>query len=142
MDGDEALVAHAESAEPVEPCLRALDHPMMPAQPLTRLDTDPGYPGHDVIAQQVFATVPPIIRLVTMQLLRPAPWGRPHGRWMGGTASSACSNAFESVTLAGVRTWASGTPWASTTRWRFVPGLPRSVGDGPVVWPPFLPAPW
>jgi hypothetical protein len=27
-------------------------------------------------------------------------------------------------------------PWASTTRWRFVPCLPRSVGFLPVSWPP------
>ena len=29
-------------------------------------------------------------------------------------------------------------PRASVTRWRFVPGLPRSLGAGPVAGPPFL----
>ncbi len=33
-------------------------------------------------------------------------------------------------------------PRRSTTRWRFVPGLPRFVGSGPVCWPPFLPGHW
>jgi hypothetical protein len=41
-----------------------------------------------------------------------------------------------SLTLAAVNTIASGMPWRSTTRWRFVPCLPRSVGFGPVFSPP------
>jgi len=38
-----------------------------------------------------------------------------------------------------VRSVASGTPWASTTTWRFEPDFARFVGFGPVAWPPFLP---
>ena len=44
--------------------------------------------------------------------------------------------------LAGLRRTPSGVPRRSTTRWRFVPGLPRSVGFGPVSAPPFLQLPY
>jgi hypothetical protein len=51
-------------------------------------------------------------------------------------ASIIVSNIRESWTLAAVCLIASGTPRRSTTRWRFEPDLPRSVGLGPVCWPP------
>lgn len=44
------------------------------------------------------------------------------------------------MTLAAVSQTASGVPQRSTTRWRFEPGLPRSVGFGPtssLAVPPF-----
>lgn len=44
-----------------------------------------------------------------------------------------------SCRLAPLRQKPSGVPRASVTRWRFVPGLPRSVGFGPVAGPPFWP---
>ena len=47
-----------------------------------------------------------------------------------------------SCRLAPLRTTPSGVPRASVTRWRFVPGLPRSVGFGPTSAPPFLPPGW
>ena len=42
-----------------------------------------------------------------------------------------------SCRLAPLRQKPSGVPRASVTRWRFVPGLPRSVGFGPVAGPLF-----
>jgi hypothetical protein len=62
--------------------------------------------------------------------------GRPRGSLIGSMASSVDSSIVVSLTLAAVNTIASGTPWRSTTRWRFVPCLPRSVGFGPVFSPP------
>jgi hypothetical protein len=44
----------------------------------------------------------------------------------------SCRLAPDSVTP-------SGVPSRSTTRWRFEPGLPRSVGFGPICDPPFWP---
>ena len=41
------------------------------------------------------------------------------------------------VDVGPVRSAASGMPVRSTTTWRFVPGLPRSVGFGPARCPPF-----
>src|SRR2546426_72555 len=55
---------------------------------------------------------------------------------MGSMASTVASIIFESCTFAALTRTASGMPWASTTRWRFVPCLPRSVGFLPVSWPP------
>ena len=62
--------------------------------------------------------------------------GRPRGLLIGETASTASSSILESWTFAAVCLTASGTPPASTTRWRFEPCLPRSVGFGPVLSPP------
>jgi hypothetical protein len=69
--------------------------------------------------------------------LLPLPSSR--GFLIGLMASTTSVRALESWTLAGVQITASGTPLASTTTWRFVPGLPLSVGLGPVHSPPFWP---
>ena len=78
-----------------------------------------------------------VVGLVGVQLCRAlAP---PAGRacLIGGMASSSSSKTTESWRLAPVRSPASGRPPRSTTTWRFVPGLPRSVGLGRRVRPPF-----
>jgi hypothetical protein len=49
----------------------------------------------------------------------------------GGIASTIISNVIVSATLAAIHHTARGIPARQTTRWRFVPGLPLSVGDGP-----------
>ena len=46
-----------------------------------------------------------------------------------------------SLTLAAVRTTATGTPRPSQRTWRLVPSLPRSVGLGPVRSPLLAPSP-
>ncbi len=66
--------------------------------------------------------------------------GRPgfsRGPMMGGMASTSESNWVASWALAAERRIASGIPLRSTTTWYLVPGLPRSVGLGPVCSPPF-----
>ena len=45
-------------------------------------------------------------------------------------------NIMESCRLAPLNSTTNGTPRASTTMCRLVPSLPRSVGLGPVSWPP------
>lgn len=55
---------------------------------------------------------------------------------MGGMASTVASSIRLSWMLAADRVTASGMPLASMTTWRFEPGLPRSVGFGPVSRPP------
>ena len=67
---------------------------------------------------------------------RPRPWRTP------GPASRVGASMRPSWRLAGLRRTPSGVSRRSTTRWRFVPGLPRSVGFGPVSAPPLLPPPW
>ncbi len=63
--------------------------------------------------------------------------GRPRLPPTCGTASSSSSNGTLSWTLAPVKANASGMPRRSVIRWRLVPGLPRSVGFGPVAAPLF-----
>jgi hypothetical protein len=62
--------------------------------------------------------------------------GRPRGPLTGGTASTIGSSSIESWMLAPDRPAASGMPRRSTSRWYLEPGLPRSVGFGPVSVPP------
>src|ERR1700691_4604399 len=57
---------------------------------------------------------------------------------MHGILSSIGCNMLHSWALAGVSSTASGTPLPSTIRCCFVPSFPRSVGFGPVSWPPLL----
>ena len=69
------------------------------------------------------------------RFLRPLP--RYLGFIIGLIASTTSVRALLSWTLAAVQITASGTPWASTTICRLVPGFPLSVGFGPVASPPF-----
>jgi hypothetical protein len=54
---------------------------------------------------------------------------------MGLMESNSSSTTIESWTLAAVSIIESGMPLRSTTRWRFVPHSPLSVGFAPVFWP-------
>ena len=56
---------------------------------------------------------------------------------MGPMESKSSSKTIESWTLAAVSITESGMPLRSTTRWRFVPDFPLSVGFAPVFGPPF-----
>jgi hypothetical protein len=62
--------------------------------------------------------------------------GRPRLPLIGSMASTVSSSIHMSWTLAALSTTASGMPFLSTTRWRFVPGLPRSVESFQVLVPP------
>ena len=61
---------------------------------------------------------------------------------MGGIASITSSKTMLSCRFAPVIRNVNGMPCRSETRWRFVPGLPRFVGSGPVAAPPFWPGCW
>ena len=58
--------------------------------------------------------------------------GRPRPRRTPGTTSSTAASMRLSCRLAPLSSKPSGVPRASTTRWRLVPGRPRSVGFGPI----------
>ena len=71
--------------------------------------------------------------------MRPFPAPAAPTRWpilIRGTASRVGASIMLSCRLAPLSVRPSGVPRASVTRWRFVPGLPRSVGFGPVADPP------
>jgi len=80
-----------------------------------------------------------VIRFVGMQLgwALARPTGLPRGPMIGGMASTSGSSWVASWALAAESRTASGMPLRSTTKWYFEPGLPRSVGFGPVASPPF-----
>ncbi len=67
--------------------------------------------------------------------------GRPSRPPTGGTASRVGAIIRLSCRLAPLIVRPSGVPSPSTTRCRFVPALPRSVGLGPVSSPPLWRAP-
>jgi hypothetical protein len=62
--------------------------------------------------------------------------GRPQGPLIAGTASTMGSSSTESWVLAADSPTARGMPRRSVSRWYLDPGLPRSVGFGPVSSPP------
>jgi hypothetical protein len=79
-----------------------------------------------------------VVALVQVELVgrRRGRPGRPWEPLTAGTASTSRSSSSESWVLAADRPTASGMPRRSTSRWYLDPGLPRSVGFGPVRQPP------
>jgi hypothetical protein len=77
----------------------------------------------------------PLSACILSGLLR----GRPRLLFRAGMASTISSSIVVSAVLAPVHFNARGIPLRQTTRWRFVPGFPLSVGFLPVASSPFLP---
>ncbi|MGF6653656.1 hypothetical protein OKW34_004245 [Paraburkholderia youngii] len=135
MNVETPFETNAQFAETGKPCMRALDHSAMPPEPLLAFHAATGNTGRDSALLQVTPTAGKVIALVRMQLARGfAGW--PFRPETAGMASSVGSNAIESCRLAPVTVMASGMLRASTTMCRFDPSFPRSVGMGPVSWPP------
>jgi hypothetical protein len=139
------FVADDDPPEAGEPCQGALDFPAVAAEPFAVFDAAARDAGNDgaPAAGEIIALVPlsalakaPACSLVGRRRGRPAHWR------MAGMASTVASSIRLSWTLAADRVTASGMPLASMTTWRLDPGLPRSVGFGPVSRPPFLPERW
>jgi hypothetical protein len=111
----------------------------VPAQLVAGLDPALGDPGRDPPPAQRPTAARVVVPLSPWSLagrLRGRP-GQPRGPLTGGTASTICSSSMESWVLAADSPTASGMPPRSTSRWYLEPGLPRSVGLGPVSSPPF-----
>lgn len=79
-----------------------------------------------------------VVPLIGVQLDRPPPGSAGAGvvltPWV---PSRSGSSSIESCRFAPDRVRLIGRPVASTSRWYFDPSFPRSVGFGPVSWPPF-----
>jgi hypothetical protein len=137
MNVGSTFVASGEASEGMKPSEGAFDDPAVSSESLTRFDATTGDARHD-----------PRIRHPARQKtwsyalsacsLRGRRRGRPRGRRMLGILSSIGCSMFDSWALAGVSSIASGTPLPSTIRCCLVPSFPRSVGFGPVSWPPLL----
>ena len=136
MDVGAPLVAHAQPPEAVEPGQGALDDPAVAARAARccRCPSGRCAPGCGAGAGPAGSAG---CRSPCRHGASPGACAAgPAGVLIGGMASSS-PRRRQSWRLAPVRSVASGRPARSTTRWRFVPGLPRSVGFGPRRRPPF-----
>ncbi len=136
MDVEPAFVSDGKPAEAVEPGEAPLDDPSVPAEFLLRFDPAPGDARLDATPMTGASTATVITGFVGMQLVGPASW----------SAAFACDGRHgveqvlerhAVVDVGSGQPDASGMPRRSVIRWRFVSGLPRSVGFGPVAAPPF-----
>ncbi len=140
MDVGASFVADDEASEPVDPGEAALDDPAMVPELLAALHTSPCNSVLDAPTTARLAAPASIVDLVRVQPVGSAPWSTPlasdggHGvdQLLKGYAVVDCWRRS-----AGRR---AGRHERSVIRWRLVPGLPRSVGLGPVASPPPLAA--
>src|SRR5439155_17839334 len=133
-----AGVADLQAPEAVEPGERPFDLPAVASQAVLGLDTTAGDAGDDAALAQGQTEVTVVVTLVGMELVRSAtgPAARLGADGLDGVDGGEHHLRIVHVRGAPLTRTASGMPWASTTRWRFVPCLPRSVGFLPVSWPP------
>jgi len=131
VDVGTPLVADAQSAEAVEPNEGAFHHPAVAPEPLATLDALARDAGDDPAGPALPALGLGVVAPVGVQFVRRRR-GRPRRLRTGGMASMVGAGIRVSWRLAPVSRKPSGVPRASTTRLRFVPGLPRSVVSGPV----------
>ena len=131
-----AFVARGEPAEPVDPGEAAFDHPSVAAQLLTGLDAASCDAGSDPATAASLLATSMVVGLVGVELV----WSASRPATLPNDRRDAVEQFLKgrlSLVLAPVRTKASGRPFLSVIRWRFVPSLPLSVGFGPVLSPPF-----
>ncbi|MGF6652704.1 hypothetical protein OKW34_003293 [Paraburkholderia youngii] len=70
MNVETPFETNAQFAETGKPCMRALDHPAMPPEPLLAFRAATGNTGRDSALLQVTPTAGKVIALVRMQLAR------------------------------------------------------------------------
>src|SRR5215207_9697232 len=127
------LIADREPTILRKPGQCALHHPPVPSELLAALSMP-------FLAMRLF--IPRLLKAPLHSLSSACSFsgrflGLPLGRLIGSTASMSSSKTIESWTFAPVRITASGIPFRSETRWRFVPFFPLSVGFAAVFGPPF-----
>ena len=138
VDVGAALVADRQMPEPGEPGEGALDHPAMSSKARAALDPATGDARGDAAGAALTTAAAVVVGLSAWSLTglrrsRPRCLARTPG-----TASRVGASMRLSWRLAPLSVRLSGMPRASVTKWRLVPGLPRSVGFGPTSAPPFL----
>ncbi len=130
------FIAHRQAAQPGHPGVGALHDPSVAAKALAAVVVLACDAGLDAPLAAFRPAAAAIIGFVGMELVRAAARPRLPERTPG-MASGVVASAMLSWRLAPVRVTPSGVPRPSTTRWRFVPGLPRSVGMDPFSAPLF-----
>jgi hypothetical protein len=135
------LVADGESANAVEPRQRSFNHSAVATKPGAGIDTFPCDLDRDMAMRQCSVAAGDVIRLFGMQLGRPLPSStRRFHDWRDGVEQILVRHAVMTVRSGQER--GKRNAGALVMRWRFVPGLPRSVGFGPTAAPPFLGERW
>lgn len=138
--GGGAVVAQGETLVGQQPGHGALDDPAVAAELFAGVDAAAGDPGGDPAAGEVATDAAVVVPLIGVQLDRP-PAGSAGARG-GLDALDAVQERLEQYRVVPVRpdrVRLIGRPVGSTSRWYFVPALPRAVGFGPVSSPPFSP---
>ncbi len=136
MDVGASLVADGEASEPVDPGEAALDDPAMVPELLAALHTSPCNSVLDAPTTARLAAPASIVDLVRVQPVGSAPWST----LLASDGGHGVDQLLEGHAV--VDCWRrsggrrAGRHERSVIRWRLVPGLPRSVGLGPVASPP------
>ena len=155
MDVGAPLIADGEAAELGKPSEGALDDPAMAPELLAGFDAASGDPRRDgagaaldpAAAMVISPGSSPGQALVGMELVRPTTRATPTARAHARHRVERGSQHHAVVAVGPAQRQAERRAprvqmidWS--TRWRLVPGLPRSVGFGPVASPPFWLAGW
>ena len=150
VDVGAPLIADGEAAELGKPSEGALDDPAMAPELLAGFDTASGDPRRDgagaaldpAAAMVISPGSSPGQALVGMELVRPTTRATPTARAHARHRVERGSQHHAVVAVGPAQRQAERRAprvqmidWS--TRWRLVPGLPRSVGFGPVASPPF-----
>lgn len=139
VDVGASLVTDGQAPEAVEPGVGSLDDPAVPPELLAAVDPAPSDAGYDPPGAALLATGAGVVGLVGMKLVGTAAWATAPAVSHGRDRIEGRGHHYAFVAVGPVKVKPRGVPRASTTRWRLVPGLPRSVGFGPVAEPPFSP---
>jgi hypothetical protein len=136
-----SLVSHAQSAELIEPGMSPFDDPSVAAKSVFGLNAPTGDPRFDAASSATAATTRVVIPFVSMQYVG-ATAGTPPAH---SDRRHAIKRSIQNLRVMDVG-WGQQHRQRNTLsidkRWRFEPGLPLSVGFGPVCSPLFLPPLW
>ena len=128
------FIANLQAAEKVMPTVRPLDHPavsFLPSPPRGWCNAAIGNVGNVTSPLCRESDVVKVVTLIAAQMLFDLPRRRP----VDDERVQRRPETFLSWTLAPESLTPSGIPWPSTTKCRFVPSFPRSVGFLPVSSP-------
>lgn len=130
------FVAYAKTSATGKPRQCPLYYPPVASQLLATVDAPSGYLRLNAPLSQELSAARVIVAFVGVELFGPS--ARPTAFTLyGRDRVDEGFEHLESCTWAPVSAIASGTPRVSVTTCRFDPGLPRSMGLGPVLVPPF-----
>jgi len=138
MSIEAAFVPNGEPSEAVDPGEASFDDPSVTAEFLRGVLTPSRDAGANIALLAGITAPPVIVGFVGVKLA----WPAARTAALAGNSRNGVDEFFERhavMDIGASQQKASGIRLASVAKWRFVPGLPRSVGLGPVAAPLFLP---